>query len=87
MTAQQIQIITAPEDIRAYLREIVADVTGSRPPEVYTVAEAADRLKVHPATVRRLIAEGRLPALNVGSKQREYRIGDAAIRRALEEGV
>jgi excisionase family DNA binding protein len=37
-----------------------------RADELLTVAAVADRLKVHPITVRRLIKAGRLPVVRVG---------------------
>ena len=39
--------------------------------EVYTVEQFAERLRLHPKTVRRFIREGRLRAVKVG---RSYRI-------------
>lgn len=45
---------------------------------VLTVAEVADRLRVTPATVRRLIRDGELGALRVG---RQYRVPAAALDR------
>ena len=52
----------------------------SLPPDrhVYTVDEVADRLNLHPKTIRRFIREGRLPAKRIG---KEYRI----TRTALDE--
>lgn len=35
-------------------------------PQALTVAEAAEQMHCHPATVRHLIHEGRLPAARVG---------------------
>lgn len=38
-----------------------------RPPaRAVTVAEAADALNVHKATIRRMVRDGRLPALRLG---------------------
>ncbi len=34
--------------------------------DVYTVREVADRLGVHPETIRRLIHDGRIEAVRVG---------------------
>lgn len=42
-----------------------------------TVDEAAERLRCHPATIRRMIARGELEHVKVG---RVYRIPDDAIR-------
>lgn len=35
-------------------------------PELYSVREVAERLGVHPETIRRLIHEGRMDAVRVG---------------------
>ena len=35
-------------------------------PELFSVREVADRLGVHPETIRRLIHEGRMDAVRVG---------------------
>lgn len=40
-------------------------------PDLYTAEEAADRLKLHPKTVRRYLREGRLKGARVG---KQYRI-------------
>jgi excisionase family DNA binding protein len=42
-----------------------------------TVAEAAERLRVHPTTVRRLLHQGRLPGVRVGSV---WRVDEDATR-------
>lgn len=43
--------------------------------EVLTIPEAAQRLRVSEATIRRLCAQGALKCINVGTKkQRVYRI-------------
>jgi excisionase family DNA binding protein len=41
--------------------------------ELLTVEETAERLKIAPATVRRYIASGRLPAVRVGQRVRIQR--------------
>lgn len=41
--------------------------------EVYTVEQFAERLKLHPKTVRRFIREGRLRAVKVGKSYRILR--------------
>src|SRR5438552_14657932 len=39
---------------------------GSAPMELLTIQETARMLKVHPMTIRRYVADGRLPAVRVG---------------------
>ena len=48
--------------------------------EVYTVEQAADRLKLHPKTVLRMIREGRLKAVRLG---KAYRISGADLNAAM----
>jgi excisionase family DNA binding protein len=45
---------------------IVAAVDPSIPAALFSVREVADRLGVHPETIRRLIHDGRLEAIRVG---------------------
>jgi excisionase family DNA binding protein len=42
--------------------------------ELLTVAEVAQRLKLHQETVRRWIREGKLPAIRLGRTQAGYRV-------------
>ena len=49
---------------------------------LYTVREVADRLGVHPETVRRLIHDGRLDAVRVG---RVLRVHHASLAVFLAE--
>jgi excisionase family DNA binding protein len=51
--------------------------------EVCTVKETAAIARVSPATIRRLIDAGRLPAMRVG---RSVRIDRAALDRMLSKG-
>ena len=52
--------------------------------ELLTVEQAAERLKMHPDTVRRLFREGQLPGRKVGA--RRWRIGATALREFIEGG-
>lgn len=45
---------------------------GMSPPLFYTTAQAAEILSVHVNTLRKMIADGRLPAVKIGS--RDFRI-------------
>ena len=47
-------------------------------PEMLTVDEVAEVLRVHPATIRRMIKRGEMPAVRVG---RLWRV-DASVTRA-----
>jgi excisionase family DNA binding protein len=51
------------------------------PNRLYTLAEAADYLRVSPATVRRWIKQRRLPARKIG---RDYRIEGRQLEETLE---
>jgi len=42
--------------------------------ELLTVKEAAVRLRLHPLTVRRMIADGRLPAVQLGGRGTSIRV-------------
>jgi excisionase family DNA binding protein len=48
--------------------------------KLLTVADVAALLKVHPLTVRRWIASGRLPAVKLG---KSYRITPSAYRQLI----
>ena len=58
-------------------------MTNSRPiePLAVTTEVAAAQLAVSPGTIREMIRDGRLPAINLG---REYRIPANAIRELIE---
>lgn len=60
---------------------------GVLPDDLATVNEAADYLKVHPETVRRMIHRGELEAAKVGQQGREYRIPVTELRRVLVGSV
>jgi excisionase family DNA binding protein len=52
------------------------------PDELLTVEEAADRLKMHPDTIRRKLREGQLPGRKLGPRQ--WRISAAALQRFID---
>ena len=63
---------------------------GHMSPLVYTYAEAAERLRVSERTVQRLVAEGRLPAVEVGTRNPRIAVEDlenyvAQLRAPTEE--
>ena len=60
----------AVEPLRAELRRLA-------PPQLLTVEQAAERLGVSTATVRRRIKDGELPATKTG---RQYRVDADALR-------
>ena len=41
--------------------------------ELYTQREAAQRLRINPKTLRRLVREGRLPEVRLGPRLPRYR--------------
>ncbi len=51
--------------------------------QVYTIDEAAEALRVHPDTIRRMIRKGELRYSRVG---RQYRIPQSEIDRLLHGG-
>lgn len=55
---------------------------AKRPDDTYSVREVADRLGVHPETVRRLIHAGRLEAVREG---RTLRLVPASVEALLEQ--
>jgi excisionase family DNA binding protein len=50
--------------------------------EVLTVKEVSELLRVHPSTVHKMIKEGRLTALRIGT---DWRVRKAGIVRLLAE--
>src|SRR6266511_1176838 len=48
-----------------------------------TVREVADRLQLHEMTVRRMIAEGRIPAVQLGGRGTSIRVPEAELERWL----
>ena len=44
--------------------------------EIYTQREAAERLRINPKALRRLVREGRLPELRLGPRLPRYRARD-----------
>jgi excisionase family DNA binding protein len=44
--------------------------------ELYTQREAAQRLRINPKALRRLVREGRLPELRLGPRLPRYRAQD-----------
>ena len=49
---------------------------------LFTIEEVAQKLQVHPVTVRRLIAEKKMEIVRVG---RQIRISESAFNRYLRE--
>jgi excisionase family DNA binding protein len=52
-----------------------------------TVTEVAQQLRLNPRTIRRWIAAGRLPAIDLGSDRAGYRIRASAVAALLGEGA
>ena len=51
-------------------------------PEYLTPDQAAEKLQMHPKTVRRLLNDGKLPGQRVGGKN--WRISADALKRFIE---
>lgn len=49
-------------------------LTDAHTRELLTVKEAAQRLRLHPMTVRRMIDDGRLPAVQLGGPGTAIRV-------------
>ena len=52
--------------------------------EYLTPKEVAEKLRIHERTVRRLLSEGSLPGVRVGSKT--WRVSAAALKAHIEAG-
>ncbi len=53
-------------------------------PTLYTVREIADTLRVHPRTAYRLIKEGRIRGIKVGS---QWRVPESSLLDYIESGL
>jgi excisionase family DNA binding protein len=51
--------------------------------ELLTVKEAAVRLRLHPMTVRRMIRDGRIPAVQLGGRGASIRVDSDELERLL----
>lgn len=52
--------------------------------KMLTVREVAERLGCHPATVKRMIASGRLPAVRLAGPRGHYRVSEDALATFVE---
>ena len=73
-------------DLETLLRTMIATevekaLATHSPSEYLSIAEAADRAKVHPATIRRWVRQGRLPGHRAG---RHLRIKSQDLEDALK---
>jgi len=50
-----------------------------------TAEQAAEQLQMHPRTIRRMLADGRLPGTKIGTK--EWRVSAAALQAFIERGM
>ena len=48
-----------------------------------TAEQVAEQLQMHPRTVRRMLADGRLPGTKIGKK--EWRVSAAALKSLIEK--
>lgn len=55
-----------------------------KPPTLLTVREVADYLRVHQRTAYRLITDGSIKAIKIGS---QWRVTEAALMEFLESGT
>jgi excisionase family DNA binding protein len=49
--------------------------------QLLTVVQVAERLQLHPETIRRWVREGKLPAVKLGSDRAGFRIRESDVRR------
>jgi excisionase family DNA binding protein len=52
-----------------------------------TVPEVAERLRVHPDTLRRWLRSGRIRGVMMGGRSGGYRIKESEVARIANEGV
>ena len=52
--------------------------------QLLTVAQVAERLQLHPETIRRWIREGRLKAITLGTDRSGFRIRQSELDRLTE---
>jgi excisionase family DNA binding protein len=52
-----------------------------------TVPEVAERLRVHPDTLRRWLRSGRIKGVMMGGRSGGYRIKESEVARVENEGV
>ncbi len=50
-----------------------------------TAEQVAEQLQMHPRTVRRMLADGRLPGTKIGTK--EWRVSADALKQFIERGT
>ncbi|CCO22958.1 DNA binding domain protein, excisionase family [Maridesulfovibrio hydrothermalis AM13 = DSM 14728] len=53
-------------------------------PTLYTVREIADTLRIHPRTAYRLIQEGKIRGIKVGS---QWRVPESSLLEYIESGL
>ena len=75
------QSLLAPAPLAEYLSRIATALEGSVAPELLTPEEVCERLKVGKTTLRGLVREGKLKAVNVG---RLVRFRPADLRAFIE---
>ncbi|WP_243544647.1 helix-turn-helix domain-containing protein [Pseudodesulfovibrio tunisiensis] len=56
----------------------------SRTPKLLTVREVADLLRVHPRTAYRLVSEGSIGAIKIGT---QWRVPESALMEYIERGL
>ena len=56
----------------------------SSSPTLYTVREIADTLRIHPRTAYRLIQEGKVRGIKVGS---QWRVPESSLLEYIESGL
>ncbi len=75
----------SPAELAAQLAPYIQQIATAHD-EILTVAGAAQYLRVSEDTVRRLAYDGKLPCMDFGTRQKEYRFSRNALAEVVRNG-